>query len=58
MNRVDFEKYKKEKLEYDKEIRRLDYKIVEESVQLYNLSNRSKAVETKSMAKEINRLYR
>ena len=52
MNRVDFEKYKKEKLEYDKEIRRLDYKIVEESVQLYNLSNRSKAVETKSMAKE------
>ena len=52
MNRIDFEKYKEEKIEYDKEIRKLDYKIVEESVQLYNLLNRLKAVETKMIAKE------
>ena len=40
------------RIEYDKEIRKLDYKIVEESVQLYNLLNRLKAVETKMIAKE------
>ena len=55
MNRIDFEKYKEEKIEYDKEIRKLDYKIVEESVQLYNLLNRLKAVETKMIAKENNK---
>ena len=52
MKRENFEIYKKEKEEYDKRIRELDYKIVEESVQLYNLLNRSKAAETKMMTKE------
>ena len=52
MKRENFEIYKKEKEEYDKRIRELDYKIVEESVQLYNLLNRSKAAETKMMAQE------
>lgn len=52
MKRENFEGYKKEKIEYDKKIRELDYKIVEESVQLYNLLNRSKAAETKMMAQE------
>lgn len=52
MKRENFEIYKKEKDEYDKRIRELDYKIVEESVQLYNLLNRSKAAETKMMTKE------
>lgn len=52
MKEINFEKYKEEKIEYDNKIRNLDYKIVEESVKLYNLLNRSKAVETQTMAKE------
>lgn len=52
MKEINFEKYKEEKNEYDNKIRKLDYKIVEESVKLYNLLNRSKAVETQTMARE------
>ena len=41
MNKVDLEKYKKEKEEYDKKIRSLDYKIVETSVETYNLKSKN-----------------
>ena len=36
MNKFDLERYKKEKEEYDKNIRSLDYKVVETSVEMYN----------------------
>lgn len=42
MDKLDFEKYKKEKIEYDKKIRELDYEIVKKSVELSNLLNKSK----------------
>lgn len=41
MNKLDLEKYKKEKEEYDKKIRSLDYKIVETSVELYNAKSKN-----------------
>lgn len=57
MNKFDLERYKKEKEEYDKKIRSLDYKVVETSVEMYNVKSRnshfeedgenSKAVELK-----------
>ena len=36
MNKLNLEKCKKNKEEYDKKIKSLDYKIVETSVQMYN----------------------
>lgn len=41
MNKFDLERYKKEKEEYDKKIRSLDYKIVETSVEMYNAKSRN-----------------
>ena len=40
MNKFDLERYKKEKEEYDKKIRSLDYKVVETSVEMYNAKSR------------------
>ena len=46
MNKFDLEKYKKEKEEYDKNIRSFDYKVVETSVDMYNAkSHNSQFVE-------------
>ena len=56
MNKLDLEKYKKEKEEYDKKIRSLDYKIVETSVELYNTiskTSRFDEVDEHSKAKEL-----
>ena len=36
MSIINLEKYREAKIEYDKEIRRLDYDIVEVSVQMYD----------------------
>ena len=36
MDKLDLEKFKEDKIEYDKKIRSLDYKIVETSVEMYN----------------------
>ena len=41
MNRLDLERCIKDKDEYDKKIRSLDYKIVETSVQMYNSKSRN-----------------
>ena len=41
MNRLDLERCIKDKDEYDKRIRSLDYKIVETSVQMYNSKSRN-----------------
>ena len=41
MNKFDLERYKKEKEEYDKNIRSLDYKVVETSVEMYNAKSRN-----------------
>lgn len=52
MSLSSFENYKKEKIEYDKKIRNLDYKIVEDSVKLSNIINRSKILESKNKEEE------
>ena len=43
MNNLNLEKYVKNKIEYDKEIRRLDLDIVAKSYQLYNIKSRAKS---------------
>lgn len=43
MNNLNMEKYVKNKIEYDKEIRRLDLDIVAKSYQLYNIKSRAKS---------------
>ena len=45
MNKFDLERYKKEKEEYDKKIRSLDYKVVETSVEMYNAKSRKSQFE-------------
>lgn len=45
MNKFDLERYKKEKEEYDKNIRSLDYKVVETSVEMYNAKSRNSQFE-------------
>lgn len=46
MNRLDLERCIKDKDEYDKKIRSLDYKIVETSVQMYNSKSRNAQFES------------
>ena len=41
MNKLNLEKCKKNKEEYDKKIKSLDYKIVETSVEMYNAKSKN-----------------
>ena len=41
MDKLNLEKFKEDKIEYDKKIRSLDYMIVETSVEMYNARSRN-----------------
>ena len=56
MNKFDLERYKKEKEEYDKKIRSLDYKVVETSVEMYNAKSRNSRFEEDDEFSEVNQL--
>ena len=56
MNKFDLERYKKQKEEYDKKIRSLDYKVVETSVEMYNAKSRNSRFEEDDEFSEVNQL--
>ena len=56
MNKFDLERYKKEKEEYDKNIRSLDYKVVETSVEMYNAKSHYSQFEENVENSKVNEL--
>ena len=56
MDKLDLERLKVEKEEYDKEIRSLDYNIVEASVELYNAKSRNTQQEEEDENSKTNQL--